>query len=75
MKVFLSGEQIACRVKQIEAERSKLFKRQWKVKPFPRLEEQFERLRKHGIRIARALSFLQIGQVLADDAATHGCER
>lgn len=58
MKVFLSEEQIARWGKQIEAERTELFKRQYlpKVKPFPELRELFERLRKDKIAIALATS-------------------
>ena len=58
MQVFLTEEQIAGRGKQIEAERSELFKRQYlpQVKPFPRLRELFERSRKDEIAIALASS-------------------
>jgi HAD superfamily hydrolase (TIGR01509 family) len=58
MKVFLSEEQIARWGKQIEAERTQLFKRQYlrQVKPFPRLRGLFERLRRDEIRIALASS-------------------
>jgi HAD superfamily hydrolase (TIGR01509 family) len=58
MKVFLSEEQIARWGKQIEAERSELFKREYlpQVKPFPELRELFERLRRDEIEIALASS-------------------
>jgi HAD superfamily hydrolase (TIGR01509 family) len=58
MKVFLSEEQIARWGKQIEAERTELFKRQYlpHVKPFPKLQGLFERLRKDQIEIALASS-------------------
>jgi HAD superfamily hydrolase (TIGR01509 family) len=58
MKVFLSEGQIANWGKQIEAERTELFKRQYlpRVKPFPQLQGLFERLRKDEIKIALASS-------------------
>jgi HAD superfamily hydrolase (TIGR01509 family) len=58
MKVFLSEEQIAGWGKQIEADRTELFKRQYlpQVQPFPQLHGLFERLRKDGIEIAVASS-------------------
>jgi HAD superfamily hydrolase (TIGR01509 family) len=58
MKVFLSEEQIERWGKEIEAERAELFKRRYlpHVKPFPRLQGLFERLRKDEIEIALASS-------------------
>jgi HAD superfamily hydrolase (TIGR01509 family) len=58
MEVFLSEEQIARWGKQIEAERTELFKRQYlpQVKPFPKLRGLFERLRRDEIKIALASS-------------------
>jgi HAD superfamily hydrolase (TIGR01509 family) len=58
MKVFLSEEQIARWGKQIEAERSELFRHQYlpQVKPFPQLQGLFERLRNDEIKIALASS-------------------
>jgi HAD superfamily hydrolase (TIGR01509 family) len=58
MKAFLSEDQIARWGKQIEAERTELFKRQYlpQVKPFPQLRGLFERLRKDEIKIALASS-------------------
>ena len=58
MKVFLSEEQIQRWGKQIEAERTELFKRQYlpQVKPFPKLRELFERLRDDEVKIALASS-------------------
>src|SRR5690349_12477527 len=46
MQVFLSPEQIDREGKQIEQERSDLFKREYlpKVKPFPAIRELFERV-------------------------------
>jgi HAD superfamily hydrolase (TIGR01509 family) len=58
MKVFLSEEQIARWGKQIEEERTVLFKRRYlpQVKPFPRLRQLFEHLRRDEIKIALASS-------------------
>jgi HAD superfamily hydrolase (TIGR01509 family) len=58
MKVFLSEEQIERWGRQIEAERTELFKRRYlpQVKPFPQLRDLFERLRKDKIEIALASS-------------------
>lgn len=58
MKVFLSKDQIARWGRQLEPDRSELFKRQYlpRVKPFPRLRELFERLREDDIKIALASS-------------------
>lgn len=58
MKVFLSEEQITHWGKEIEAEQTELFKRQYlpRVKPFPQLRGLFERLRKDEIEIALASS-------------------
>jgi beta-phosphoglucomutase-like phosphatase (HAD superfamily) len=54
MKVFVSDEQIAREGEEIEAERGKLFKREYlpQVKPFPGLEGLFGRVRKDDIEIA-----------------------
>jgi HAD superfamily hydrolase (TIGR01509 family) len=54
MKVFLSREQIERQGEEIEAERAKLFKRKYlsRVKPFPKLQGLFERLRDDGTKIA-----------------------
>src|ERR1700744_2268230 len=56
MRVFLSKEQIASQGKEIEAERTALFKRKYlpKVKPFAELHNLFTRLRSDGIKIALA---------------------
>src|SRR3984957_16372757 len=58
LKVFLSEEKNARWGKQIEAERTELFKRQYlpQVKPFPHLRELFERLRRDEIETALASS-------------------
>ena len=58
MRVFLSEEQIKRWGKQIEKERTELFKRQYlpHVKPFPQLRDLFERLRKDETAIALATS-------------------
>jgi beta-phosphoglucomutase-like phosphatase (HAD superfamily) len=58
MKVFLSEEQIERQGKEIEAERAKLFRREYlsQVKPFPGLQQLFKRLRGDGINIALASS-------------------
>ena len=58
MKVFLSEQQIRRWGKEIEGERTELFKRQYLplVKPFPQVRGLFERLRHDGIKIALASS-------------------
>ena len=58
MKVFLSEEQFERWGKQIEEERTELFKRRYlpQVKPFPKLQNLFERLRGDEIEIALASS-------------------
>jgi beta-phosphoglucomutase-like phosphatase (HAD superfamily) len=54
MKVFLSNTQIKAHGKEIEAARTKLFKRKYlpQVRPFPGLRGLFERLRDDGIKMA-----------------------
>lgn len=58
LEVFLSPDQIDREGKQIEEERSDLFKRKYlpQVKPFPCLRELFERLKSDGKRMALASS-------------------
>jgi HAD superfamily hydrolase (TIGR01549 family) len=58
VKVFLSEEQVKRQGEEIEAERTKLFTREYlrQVKPFAALPGLFERLRDDGIKIAIASS-------------------
>jgi HAD superfamily hydrolase (TIGR01549 family) len=58
MSVFLSPEQIDREGKQLEEERSALFKREYlsQVKPFPCVRELFERIKTGGKKIALASS-------------------
>ena len=58
MKAYLSKEQLDRWGKEIEAERTDLFNRQYlpKVKPFPKMRGLFERLQKDKIEIALATS-------------------
>lgn len=55
---FSLEEQIERQGEEIEAERGKLFQREYlpQVRPFPRLRDLFERLREHGIKMALASS-------------------
>ena len=58
MKVFLSEQQIQRWGKEIEGERTELFKRRYLplIKPFPQVRDLFERLRREEIKIALASS-------------------
>src|SRR5260370_14196105 len=58
LKVFFSQDELARRGEAIEAYRSDLYKRKYlkRVRPFPRVRELFEALRRRGVRIALASS-------------------
>jgi HAD superfamily hydrolase (TIGR01509 family) len=58
LPVFFSQDELARRGQAIEAYRSDLYKRKYlkRVRPFPRVRELFEALRRRGVRIGLASS-------------------
>ena len=62
LPVFFSEEEVERHGEEMEAERGKLFKKEFlpKVKPFPGVRALFERIKRDGLKIALA-SFREEG--------------